>query len=161
MAMNYNTSIFRRAISLFNIRDASFFSNIMQNSMVPVVDIRENNELSLTATQTTSGSGTVATIATGKKFYVTSIQFSMVKNATCDVASGALTLTGVSNGQTMTLISIPIITLTAERESILVSLDRPMLLDAASAVSFGNQTFTAGAMVRSAVIIGYYSETLV
>jgi len=84
---------------------------------------------------------------------------SIIKDATCDVATGSIGVTATMGGTSKNLISIPVITLTAQEQSIAISFPNPILIDVGTSVLMSG-TFTAGAMVRTCNLSYIVDETI-
>jgi hypothetical protein len=91
--------------------------------------------------------------------YVTSIQFGVIKDATCDVATGSLPITVTIGGINKVIAYIPIITLTAQNIVISCSFPHPIKIDRKTAITSVG-TFTAGVMIRTYVMTYYIDEVL-
>lgn len=105
-----------------------------------------------------SGSSNLLTTNATKLTYMTGLQYSFVKNVTSDLASGSLSLTVIIGGATVAVVRLSVLTLTAERGNISVSFDKPMLLDKGSLIRLSSDTFSAGALIRSAIVYGYETD---
>jgi len=105
----------------------------------------------------TSGGGTVFTSNSNKLTYITQIVFTMVKDATCDVADGTLGVSFNIDNKAY-YIDIPILTLTAQNQTITINFEHPVLMDKGSNFVFSSNTFTVGKMWRSVAITGFLDE---
>jgi len=159
MPTNFNRSIFLKANELFNIRDGNFFSNELPKTITPVVDVKQNTDVVGSLSRTTTGTATAYTTPTGVDFFLTGIELGIVKNATCDAGTGSIAVTALANSQTLNLVRLPILDLTAQDSSIYISFDNPIKLDRNTSVSVTG-TYTAGTMVRIVSVYGYTSDTL-
>jgi len=114
------------------------------------------------ATQATTGSFsiTLPTVSTGGETYLTSIVASAIKDATCDVATGALqvSVTPDGSGISTVIIRIPVITLTAQSEGYVLPLPYPLKVRNGSSVTITG-TFTVGVMSRSISVTGFTSTS--
>lgn len=117
---------------------------------------KHRNQLSAVLTTAASGATTVFTASSDKVTYLTGLMFSSQRNATCDIASGALSVSAVFNGTTNTIATMAALTLTADSQVVYIQFARPIKLDKGSLIRLGNNTFTAGNMTRSVVV--YYYE---
>lgn len=106
----------------------------------------------------TSGSITLYTTPTNQDVYVTAAYLSIIKNAACDVATGPCSLSVVINGATVQLLRLPLITLTAQEQSISISFPHPIKIDRGTSVSVAG-SFTAGVYLRAAGISAFADET--
>lgn len=129
-------------------------------TVVPVMDMTpefHRFDFPISANPVTTGAVTVLTTLDRRQYYLTGVSMSLVKNATCDIATGQVGLTVVIEGVTTTVCAIAVLTLTAEAREKTVIFKDPIKLDNASIISLTG-TFTAGAMSRQVTIYGY--ETL-
>lgn len=106
----------------------------------------------------TTGNKTIFTTPSDKDFYLTSAQFAYVKDVTCDVATGAISLSATIEGTAQPVISLVLTTLTAERDNQIISFPVPLKIDRNTTIIYGG-SFTAGAMSRIGLITGYTQET--
>jgi len=105
------------------------------------------------------GSGTQTILSSKNCYrYIVSVNFSMSKNATCDVSSGSIGIMGYVSKQVM-LCGLAVLTLTAERDSISVTFAHPVRLDRNTAVTMTG-SFTAGSLIRTASITYYEEESI-
>lgn len=129
---------------------------------MPVIDCIPN-ELLFPVSTTSSGVVVIhATRAssTNSFFHITGIEFGFVKNAACDIASGNLSVVAtLAETQLATSIALsPVLTLTAERDNVFIDFSkRPLRVAPGTNIQLANNTFTAGAMVRSGFVKGFYS----
>jgi hypothetical protein len=137
------------------------FPQQLSNVVVPVLDMTPDNHRKDTVlaslTQTTTGAMTVYTASADRDTYITGASISFVKGATCDIASGAIALGITQLSLARTLISISVLTLTAERDKVFIAFQNPVKIDRGTTITLSG-TFTAGALVRSANIIGFEVE---
>ena len=114
------------------------------------------------SSQTTTGtfSVTMPTVSAGAETYITAIQFGLIKDATCDIASGTVlvTCTPAEAGISKNLILIPVLTLTAQSENITLSLPYPLKVKNAANISVGG-TFTVGALSRAINVVGFVTSS--
>lgn len=133
------------------------FPQMLSPAIVPVLDMTPDfhkKSFVFSSSPTTTGATTIYTTPTGKKTYLTGVMLDIVKNVTCDVATGVISVTAVIDGTTTTIVAVPVLTLTAERSDSEITFANPIAIDPGTAVSLTG-TFTAGAMARSAIIYGY------
>jgi hypothetical protein len=134
--------------------------NELAEKIVPTFEtnpqlLKENIILGST-NKTSTGAGTIFTTDAQRETYITSIKYSYVKSATCDVATGAVaTLTCVIDGVSKSLLSLVGLTLTAEKDTVVLNFTYPLKIDKNSIVAFGSESFTAGTLMRYCSILGY------
>jgi len=160
MVRIHNTDLIKELVDVVRIQTGTEAPPIvLSNQVVPVIDVNpkhaENTNWVRTSSSTATGVLTVA-LPSGVDFYLTGLTLSFTKNATCDIATGKVAISGVLAGDLSTgrdLLSLAVLTLTAERDSISITFDRPILMEEGSNISVSG-TFTAGAMSRCASIQG-------
>jgi len=96
--------------------------------------------------------GTIYTLPTDKDFYLTDCALSVIKDATS--TSVGSDLTAVMDGQTIYLLSVPGITLTAQNQTVTLSLKNPLKLDRGSLIRATASTNVAN-IKYSGTIYGY------
>lgn len=109
-----------------------------------------------TLTKTTTANGTIYTTPTDRDFYLSSVQISVIKDATCDDGSG----TGVSiavtiNGVTTSVISIGSLALTAQNGAVSLNFIAPLKIDRGTTILLSGGSFTVGSKVRTGTISGF------
>lgn len=134
-----------------------FPQNLLSN-VQPVMDMTPNNFLEMipiSGSQPTSGAGTMYTGVKGKRLHIYGISLGFVKNAICDSSSSNVYITITQNGVSKTLIALPYLTLTAERDSTSISFKHPIICDENTNVVIGSNTFTDGTFRRYCTIFGH------
>jgi len=106
----------------------------------------------------TSGSTTIHTGVNTGELYILNVNLSICKDATCDIATGQVTVNGTINGVSTSICGIAVLTTTAQNQSISVSFSKPIKIDRNTSISITG-TYTAGLMSRYASIIGYFDYT--
>jgi len=107
-------------------------------------------------TRTSSGSATVYTTPSDEDFFLTSATLSVVKDATCDDATGATaSIACIIGGGSQTLMAISGLVTTATAQTLSLEFNPPIKVDRASNISVSGNTYTAGLKSRSASITGY------
>lgn len=115
---------------------------------------------STAATTTGALSITLPTVSTGGQTFITHINCSYVKDATCDVASGTLSvaITPADSNVSTNAVRQSVLTTTAQSDTIAVSFPFPIKVKNASAITYGG-TFAAGAMSRSLAVMGFITSS--
>jgi len=114
--------------------------------------------------QTTNATGTMTvtmpTIDARSEIYITNINFSYAKDATCDIATGSLqaNLTTALQGIVKIIGQLALITLTAQQDSINISLPYPIKVKPNTNVTLGG-TFSLGVMVRNMSVTGFITSS--
>lgn len=116
----------------------------------------------ITGTGNTTGTTTVAfpTVSAGGEIFITNATMSLVKDATCDLASGRSSLTVVPDlSNVATAIgSIVGIALTADAQSLSITFPYPLKIKNGSSASFGT-TFSLGVCVRAFTLCGFTTSS--
>jgi hypothetical protein len=162
MAQIYNTDLSKELIQGASIQvNRDLVPNQLAEKVVPVMEVnpkllRTINVIKTGVSQVT-GSVTIYTTPTNQDFFLTNIDYNIIKDAVCDQATGTLSITGYVGGILIYLIRIPIITLTAQDKSIQIEFKNPIKLDRGTTLIMG-ATYTAGVMNRVANIFGYVTD---
>lgn len=156
---HYNASISEDALRIFNNKQGDFMPDEVAGP-VAVIPIQRCANI-IKATTSTGTSGTLWTTPGDKDFYLLSAEFSIVKDAACDIATGGgPLLQAVVDGVGLPLHRIPVVTLTFQNQSVVVSIPYPGLkIDRNTAIQHSRGATTAGNIVMSSVVIGYTVET--
>ena len=99
-------------------------------------------------------------VSVGAETYLTGITASFAKDATCDLATGSIGLSIIpaeSNVAT-TILSFSVITLTAQNQTLSMSLPYPLKIKGGSAISFAS-TFSLGVLTRSLSAVGFTTSS--
>jgi len=133
--------------------------NLLPN-VQPVLDITPDfhKKINLVKTLDSSGSGsaTVFTTATDVDTYITGIQFSFIKDATCDAANTSDPgITVTIGGLAVQICKLAMLTLTAQSQAIYMPLTIPVKVDRGTNVAITSVSYTAGTLVRATSIHGY------
>lgn len=99
---------------------------------------------------------TMPTVSASSEVYLTSVNISLAKDVTCDMATGVVTLqlTPFKSGIATDAFKLPVLTLTAQNSILSVSLPYPLRLKANTNMTLTG-TFTAGLCSRAATFTGY------
>jgi len=113
-------------------------------------------------TRTTSGTGTLTlpTIDSRSEIFITSIDYNLIKDSTCDVATGGLvvTLTPNESGVASSVLSQGVITLTTQSEHSHVDFAYPLKIKPNTNATFTG-TFSLGVCLRSLSITGFTTSS--
>lgn len=160
---HYNPSISKKVVNELNLKGENtdeIADEIILN--IPVKKIPFVYSVSRTTTTALSATGT--NLQTDRRFWMTGVLVSIIKDAACDSATGTYELSAYSEETgTQTIIGqFSIIALTAQQINQFIPLDNPMLLmnrAGSTAVSLSG-TFTAGVCVRAISIFGYHDNNI-
>jgi len=134
----------------------------ISNQIVPVVEANPmltKASFAVNGGKTSSGPTTIITTPTNQDFYLTSVIFSMTKDAACDVASGGINLSCVINGATVNFCPIAGLTLTAQSATVSANYGmHPIKIDRGTNILIANNTYAAGNMIRTATITYFVDE---
>lgn len=157
MVANKSGEVVKQITDILKLQTAELPSNIgMETSIKP--NIYVNPQFSTHAYSTVSGTSGTSVLfypAADRDFYVTSAYLSINKDATCDLATGPVYIYTTIAGLTWRILAISTITLTAQHETISISLPYPLKVDRGVAIQVSG-TFTAGVLYRVAAITGFY-----
>jgi len=93
---------------------------------------------------------TLPTIDPRSQIYLCGIDYGLIKDATCDVATSSLlvTCTPEAEGIAKSIVQVPVITLTAQTEHVSVDFAYPIRLKANTNMTYTG-TFSVGVLVRA------------
>lgn len=129
-------------------------------SIQPVYEVyRRVCNVSRSVAQTTTGTFTIFTANADRDIFLTGVTLSYVKGATCDIGTGSIDMTATVKGVATNLLSLAVLTLTAQSDSMTLSFPTPIQVDRNTAVTVTG-TFTAGALSRTACVHGYSNSPL-
>lgn len=159
MVKHYNPSIVQRAQRILNTKINNLPDEV--GDLVAIIPITPVIDIVATATRTTSGAATVYTTPSDKDFYLTALIFTLTKDATCDMATGAVAVTAFlpTNATAQPIASHNAFTLTAQDKIIEISFPIPIKLTRGTLIALGGNTFTAGTCYRGVTVYGYTEET--
>lgn len=142
MAMTTKTTWSDEIRSKFGLQPSiNPIPNGISNFIQPVVALRGEEILRSYNTLTTGG--TIYTTPTDKDFYLTSCTLALAKDAACDQASGHIYLQVITGGSTQSILTLPVITLTAQQSQISLS-NLNIKCDKNTAVFLAIGSMTAG-----------------
>lgn len=126
-------------------------------------DLNKNiSNFIFSGSSTSTGTLTVAlpSISPTADIYLTGVCFSIIKDATCDIADGSIVFTVVNDTSTsnLNLLRIANLTLTAQNETIHASFPFPIKVKNGSSVTIPG-TFTVGKLIRVFSATGYYTTS--
>ena len=132
--------------------------NLLSN-VQPVLDITPRNHRLIkiinASSQSSTTGGTVLSGNNDVDRFITMIQYHMIKDVTCDTATGTAGVRTNIDGVGRNIAQINILTTTAQSELVQIDFNRPIKIDRNASITFTQPTFTTGAMARS-VTVGYY-----
>lgn len=143
------------------IQSAEGLPRELGNVIVPTLELNPriiDAIESISNNNSTSGTGTIIAAQAGRKFVITGFTAGVVKDATCDTADGAYTVTYTTGGISKSLFSLPLLTLTAQEQAVSGQFKNSIICDANTAISLSSNTFTAGKMRRHTTIYGYWID---
>lgn len=156
MATINNSDTIRRILDDAGIQTS--IDDVPKELASKVVPVLISNPISETViksgSSSTTGGFTIYTTPSNKDFYLTSIQFHVIKDVVCNMATGSVTVLGVKEGRTAEALSrLGVITLTAQDDVVAVAFPNPIKLDRDSTIS-STVSYAAGVMVRTVVLSG-------
>ena len=111
-----------------------------------------------------SGSGNSQIVSNtyfkGQEFYITNLSLSLIKDATSDMPTGRAAIIATINSALVDLISISVLTLTAQNYTVSIAFTHPVKIDRNTAISFLGGTTTVGNRQLYCNIFGYVDEVI-
>lgn len=154
----YNSDLSKELQIGASLQVSEGIPNQLAEKVVPVMEVNPKLTKTLDIVKYTNTSGTSnATIYTvpDQEFYLKGAQLSIIKNATSDVATGSYGLLATINGVSTPILSLALLTLTAQEQSICISFINPIKVDKNTSILLASAASTAGTMVRTGIIYGY------
>lgn len=164
MAQIYNSDLSKELVDGAKIQTSyDKVPNQLADKVVPVMEVNPKlfriSNVVRNINTTASGAQTMYTTPTDKEFYLTGLYFSIIKDAACDMASGAVTINASVDGVSRTLFGIAVLTATAQNSSITFSFPTPVKVDKGAGIVYSG-TFAAGTCARTGGINGYLVENI-
>jgi len=128
--------------------------------IIPVIEVNPKllkEGIVVSSLRTTTATQTILTTPAGKDFYLSNVSIIIAKDATCDSATGSFDFQAYIDGTLTNVIRIPCITTTAQNINHNHTFTQPIKLSRGTAIQLTG-TFTAGILLRSVTIQGYYNE---
>jgi len=102
---------------------------------------------------------TLPTTSVGSEIYITSITIKMIKDATCDQATGRINLVARDDyGILKNILSIPIITLTAQSEDNIINFSYPLRIKINNTMTWA-ASYSVGLMSRTISVSGFTTSS--
>lgn len=149
----YNSAITERVNRLFNPKGEQLGNDI--EGPYAVIPLEPILRICKRATRNTTGAATVYTTPTDKDFYLSGFTVSYEADAACDTT--AIDMRTTVEGNTVYIIELAKLTLTAGRETVPVTLRFPIKIDRGANITL-NSSFTVGNIRFTAQIFGYTEE---
>lgn len=132
----------------------------LAEKVIPVMEVnpklmRRVNFIASGNSGTSAAAVTVLAADANNDTFITHFIYSLIKDATCDSATGNFQTSITINGVTSALSVVSTITLTAQDKEVSLSLNTPIKIDKNSTVRFTMPTFTAGVCRVALTIAGY------
>jgi hypothetical protein len=118
---------------------------------IPVIEVGMKLSKSsrlINAARGTTGTISIMTTPTEQQFYLRRISMCIVKDATCDIPLGIVACSSVINGVTTSLAQIPVLTLTAQEQNIVVPFNN-VKLDKSAVIQVTSGAYSVGSMHRT------------
>ena len=116
--------------------------------------IQEEESLSDATARTATGTFIGFTTPTGRDFFMTNLNVSILKDVACDITTGEIIVAIRVGGKVITITSFPITTLLVQSATQNLVFPHPIKLDRGSTITMAG-TFTAGALIRSLSVQGF------
>jgi hypothetical protein len=141
--------------------------NELAEKIVPTFEtnpelLRRTNIIKFGGTITAVTNVTLYTTPTNQDFYLTGFFISIMKDAVSDLPTGdAGSITAIVNGETIRLVTLYSIALTAESKQQYIQLKHPLKIDRNTNIvlSRGTTGGTVGVYIKTGTIYGYIVET--
>lgn len=159
MATIHNSEITKTLRELADIQLNEVSNLPLGTTIAPVLVVNPHNTLNYFANsqKTTTGDITI-TIPSNKDFYLTGLNVSFIKDATCDISTGRITVNATpKNDASKELMGLSVLTTTAQNQSLVQNFQKPILLERGSSIIMGG-TYSAGLMSRYISLNGYTVE---
>lgn len=147
MAQIQNSSTIKEIRRVGGLSIAEGFPTQLANQVLPIVECNPlmlpKKVLFASNGQSISGTLGILTPSSSRDTYLTGITLSIAKDASCDIATGAVRVIGTIGGVSVSLLGISCITLTAQNSTVTVQFTEPVKVDRSALISY-NTTFTAG-----------------
>ena len=137
--------------------------NVVNPTIQPVFEVKKKF-VNFSSTNSTASLATAVTVHTASSTldtYVTSLIFSLAKDATNDTANVAASIQATIAGTASTIAAISTVTLTETNQIVQISFNPPLKLDRGTTVRFTSPTFAAGTLRESGTVAGYTEETAI
>jgi len=128
----------------------------LSNNIQAVMDMTPNFHKKIkpySASSGVSGSITAYTAVIKRKLEIFGYYLALAKDASCDIATGNVSINFTQDGVSKVLVALPVITLTAQQMILSLSFDKPIVCDENTSVTVYG-TYTAGVMRRQVTIYG-------
>jgi len=163
MVQIQNSSTVRELIKAAGLTAGDGIPTRLAESVVPVIDINPSHarvcDIVILTAPSSSGNATIYTTPSDKDFYLVSASLGVIKDATCNDATGnASSIVITVNSVQQSLLQIAGITATAQMENFSSFFPVPIKIDRNTAIVLSGATFTLGVKVRSAGLVGYTVE---
>jgi len=111
----------------------------------------------------TTGTGGITLVSArpGQKFVMNSVCLTFAKDATCDLATGVISVTGTIKGVSASVIGMSHLTLTAQQTTATLSFPRPIVFDANTIISVSALSFTVGTCASAGRVTGWFEEATI
>lgn len=154
---HYNPSISEDTHRILNLKSGDN-NNEVADYIQPIIKIEPRCNISEGTGRTVSGTATMFTTPASKDFYLTGLLISYIKDAACDIATGAIAVTVNIDGTSKTIARLSVLTLTAQSQVVYIPFVKPLKVDKSASISMTG-TFAAGNLQRDWTIHGYTVET--
>lgn len=116
------------------------------------------NKVATAASSVSSGSGTAFTASSTADTYITGIALSIVKDSTCDMATGVIAIRATIDGTLKNILSLALLTLTAQNQTAVMTFPNPLKVSRGGTVGYLAPTFTVGTASFS-VNVNYFQTS--
>lgn len=152
-----NPSIHEDMNRIFDFKAGDATDDVYEQ-IIPVMPISRICKQVKIGSRATTGTATAFTTPTDKDFYIAMAELALIKDATNDAATGTMTLSATIEGVSSKILVIPLLTLTAQSETVVGTFTPPLKVDRGTSVTT-SLTFSVGAASFACIIVGYNVET--
>lgn len=158
MATIHNSELIQALIDKAKIQTSQDISPTqLAEKIIPTLAVEpEKRVYNSGTTKSSTGAMVLFTTPADRKFFLTGIQLSYVKDATCDLGTGEMAFLAYNKLFNISdeLLCFTTITLTAQQDSLFMSFNPPLELQPSTTIT-NTSNFAAGILIRSGLITGY------
>ena len=155
MAKHYNSNLAESMLRFFRFKSNEQITSDVQEFIQPIIDVTPHLTYIDSAKSSSTGTTGMTSIGTSRIVRVSSLTFSVQKDATCDATSFQVNAF-LANGFTKTIYDENLIASTAQTRTITLTFPRPLIVYSTCFSIVG--TLTLGAMTKCISFCGSVEE---
>lgn len=132
---------------------AEGYPQMLGSTVQPVMDMtpRFHRIAKVVSNLSTTSSATVTIFTTSatKDTYIDSVQLGIIKDSTCDAATGSVSLRCTIDAANQFLCVLPVLTLTGQEHNVTVVFPKPVLVNRGVGFQLVTPTYTTGNFIRA------------